>query len=245
MFPELQKFIETNIELIENARFDELYNMNVDVSKFTEVLLKAGINPLEKLNYIPAGYLCQSDINSFTVPAHITEIHSGAFWKCENLNKVILPEGLVSIEDSAFCECHNLWQINFPSTLEFIKEDAFAETNLHHIVVPDLVGVIPKHCFEACKQLQTVKLGKFANRIKTRAFAECDNLYSVQLNDGLTSIDSYAFTECPALTEIYIPDSVTTIAANVFWKSPTKIICSENSAAHRYALHNDMRYELI
>lgn len=248
MFEGLKKFIEENIDTIEQGDFGKLYqdaHALTNVSKLTEAFLKAGIDPLQTLTYVPENYLCETDIKEFTVPSHITRIGPAAFWACEILNKVTLPEGLVFIDEDAFSECYNLWQINFPSTLEYIKADAFAETNLHHIVLPELVAVIPQHCFESCKQLETVKLGTYTHKIKARAFAECDKLRYVQLNEGLEEIESYAFAECSSLKEIYIPESVKTIATNVFYKSPTKIICKKDSVAHAYASQNMLNFELI
>ena len=246
MFPELKKFIEENIDLIEAGDFDQLYKMNVDVPKFTQVLLEAGIDPLKNLTYIPPNYLCETDIKEFTVPSHITRIGNSAFWSCEILNKVTLPEGLMFIDDDAFAECHNLWQINLPSTLEYIKDDAFAETNLHHVVIPDLVKLIPRHCFEDCKQLETVKLGKFCYRVGERAFGECDKLRYVQLNEGLGEIGSYAFAGCFSLKAIYIPATVRKIAQSPFSNIRNiKVLCVENSYAHEWCENNNQKYELI
>ena len=247
MFPELQKFIEENIDLIEAREFEKLYAMNVDVPKFTEVLLQAGIDPLKNLTYIPANYLCETDIKEFTVPSHVTKIRSAAFWNCENLNKVTLPEGLVFIGADAFAECHNLWQLNLPSTLEYIQEDAFAETNLHHVVIPDTVALIPRHCFEKCEQLETVKLGKFCHRIVERAFGECDRLRFIQLNEGIEEIGAYAFSECYSLREIYLPESIVKISKNPFYKieQNVKVLCIEDSYAHNWCKLNDQQYQLI
>ena len=247
MFPELQKFIETNIELIENARFHELYNMNVDVPKFTEALLQAGIDPLSNMNYIPANYLCESDIKQFVVPSHIERIDSAAFWECRELEKVTLPEGLISIEASAFSECHKLTQINLPSTLKHIYEDAFSETALKHVVIPDNVAKVSRHCFEKCKQLETVKLGKYCVRVGAGAFSNCEKLRYIQLNEGLESIGEYAFKNCQSLKELYIPATVDKIGSFSFYECDPdiKIICVKNSYAHKYCEATIMEYALI
>ena len=246
MFPELQKFIEENIDLIEAGDFDQLYKMDVDYPKFTQVLLEAGINPLKNLTYVPNNYICETDIKEFVVPSHITRIGPSAFWSCEILNKVVLPEGLIFIDDDAFAECHNLWQINLPSTLEYIKDDAFAETNLHHVVIPDLVKLIPRHCFEDCKQLETVKLGKFCYRVGERAFGECDKLRYVQLNEGLEEIGAYAFADCFSLKALYIPSTVKKIQQSPFSNIRNiKVLCVENSYAHNWCEENNQKYELI
>ena len=246
----VKTFIEKNITLIEAEDFQTLYkdaHTIIDVPVFTQVLLEAGIDPLNSLTYIPKNYLCETNIKEFTVPSHITRIEASAFWNCEILNKVTLPEGLIFIDEDAFAECHNLWQINLPSTLEYIKDDAFAETNLHHVVIPDLVKLIPRHCFEDCRQLETVKLGKFCHRINERAFGECTKLNSVQLNEGLEVISGYAFTECYALKELYIPATVNKISEHAFHKieRKLKIICLKNSYAHQWAEENNFNYELL
>ena len=246
----VKKFIEENIDLIESDSFDTLYkgaDALVDVPKLTEVLLQAGIDPLKNLTYIPPHYLCETDIKEFKVPSHITRIGNAAFWSCEILNKVTLPEGLMFIDSDAFAECHNLWQINLPSTLEYINEDAFAETNLHHVVIPDLVKLIPRHCFEDCEQLETVKLGKFCYKVGERSFAECDKLRYIQLNEGLEEVGAYAFSECYSLNEIYIPSSVIKISNLPFHRieEKLKIICVKNSYTHTWCEQNNIKYELI
>ena len=246
----IKKFIEENIDTIEQVDFGKLYqdaDVIIDVPRLTEAFLEAGIDPLQNLTHIPKNYLCETDIKEFTVPSHITRIGGSAFWSCEILNKVTLPEGLVFIDEDAFAECHNLWQINLPSTLEYIKEDAFAETNLHHVVIPDLVKLISRHCFENCEQLETVKLGKFCYRVGERAFAECDKMHYIQLNDGLEEIGAYAFAECYALQEIYIPEAVKKISQSPFYKieNRIKVLCVENSYAHKWCEQNNQKYELI
>ena len=243
MLPEL----ETNIELIENARFDELYNMDVDVPKFTEALLQAGIDPLVNMSYIPATYLCGSNIKNFVVPSHIDRISTAAFWECQELEKVTLPEGLMFIEDSAFSECHKLAQINLPSTVEYIYEDAFAETALKHVVIPDNIAKVSRHCFEECKQLETVKLGKYCVWLGSGVFGNCKKLRYIQLNEGLESIGEYAFKNCKKLKEIYIPSTVTKIGMHSFYDCDPdlKIICIGDSYAHKYAERNMMEYTLI
>lgn len=246
MFPELQKFIEENIELIEAEEFDQLYKMNVDFPKFTQVLLEAGIDPLRKLTYIPNNYLCETDIKEFVVPSHITRIGGSAFWNCEILNKVTLPEGLIFIDQDAFSECHNLSTINFPSTLEYINDDAFAETNLQHVVIPDLVKLVSRYCFEECKQLKTVELGKSCKMIANRAFAECDKLHSVQLNEGLEQIGDYAFADNFSLKEVYIPSSVKQIGRSIFSNLRNiEVKCVEGSYAHWWCEDNNQKYVII
>lgn len=246
-----QLFIEKHIDWIENNEFDKIYDEEsletFDRSELTQILLSIGLDPLKHLTFVPEGYLQESNIKQFVVPSHIYRIGSGSFYNCEELEKVTLPEGLIFIEDSAFSECYKLAQINLPSTLEYILEDAFAETALKHVVIPDNVTKVSRHCFEECKQLETVKLGKYCVRLASGVFGNCEKLRYVQLNEGLESIGEYTFKNCQSLKELYIPSTVNKIEISSFYDCDPdlKIICIKNSAAHKYAEQNMMEYILI
>ena len=60
----VKKFIEKNIDLIEDNKWKEVYNEAsepltfVGVGELTSTLLEADIDPLDYLGYIPSGYLC-------------------------------------------------------------------------------------------------------------------------------------------------------------------------------------------
>lgn len=246
-----QLFIEKHIDWIENNEFDKIYSKEsletFDRSELTQILLSIGIDPLKHLTFVPENYQSESNIKQFVVPSHIDRISTAAFWECQELEKVTLPEGLIFIEDSAFSECHKLAQINLPSTLEYIYEDAFAETALKHVVIPDNVAKVSRHCFEECKELETVKLGKYCVRLGSGVFGNCEKLRYIQLNEGLESIGEYAFKNCQALKEIYIPSTVNKIGFYSFYDCDPdlKMICIKDSYAHKYAETNLMDFELI
>lgn len=246
-----QVFIENHIDWIENNEFDKIYSKEsletFDRSELTQILLSVGIDPLQYLTFVPENYLSESNIKQFVVPSQIDRISTAAFWDCRELVKVTLPEGLIFIEDSAFSECHKLTQINLPSTIEYIYEDAFAETALKHVVIPDNVAKVSRHCFEECKQLETVKLGKYCVRLGSGVFGNCEKLRYIQLNEGLESIGEYAFKNCQQLKEIYIPQSVNKIGVYSFYDCDPdlKMICIKDSYAHKYAETNLMDFELI
>lgn len=246
-----QLFIEKHIDWIENNEFDKIYSKEsletFNRSELTQILLSIGIDPLQHLTFVPENYLSESNIKEFVVPSHIDRVSTAAFWECGELEKVTLPEGLIFIEDSAFSECHKLAQINLPSTLEYIYEDAFAETALKHVVIPDNVTRVSRHCFEECKQLETIKLGKYCVRIGNGVFGNCEKLRYVQLNEGLESIGEYAFKNCQSLKELYIPATVNKIGSFSFYECDPdmKIICVRDSYAHKYAEATNMEYALI
>ena len=63
----VDEFIEKNIEQIDKNDWTNIYNkavgeLDIRTSELTLKLLKAGINPLNYLDYIPSMYLHSSDI---------------------------------------------------------------------------------------------------------------------------------------------------------------------------------------
>ena len=116
-----------------------------------------------------------------------------------------------------------------------------------HVVIPDNVAKVSRHCFEDCKQLETVKLGKYCVRLGMGVFSNCENLIYVKLNEGLETIGEYAFKNCQSLKELYIPATVNKISSFSFYECDPdiKIICDRDSYAHKYAEANSMEYTLI
>ena len=84
----LQEFIEKNINLIEKNNYDvktglynEAFKAHIEPGDLTTVLLTAGIDPLEHLDYIPWRYLAfNRDMEEFHIPENIITIGTGAFF---------------------------------------------------------------------------------------------------------------------------------------------------------------------
>ena len=75
MSSEMKEFIEKNIDLIEDNKWDAVYRKitpsinHAFVKTFTEVLLEAGINPLNYIDYVPNYYLFESHkVTTLRVP---------------------------------------------------------------------------------------------------------------------------------------------------------------------------------
>ena len=135
------EFIERNIELVDENRFEELYDLAAeqcieltDVGCITNILTDAGIDPLATLTTIPAGYLyaCE-DVTSFTIPPHIKAIEVCAF-SDTSIEELIVPEGVTRIGEGAFNWNPKLKKIVLPSTLKELGTDCFEGCeNLHKI----------------------------------------------------------------------------------------------------------------
>ena len=119
---------------------------------------------------------------SYHIPDGVTEIASGAFSDCRNLQEIIMPdsvivmqesackacsnlkhvtlsENLMEISDQAFYFCRNLEEISFPDGITKIGESAFASCgNLTDLIIPDSVTEIGRSAFEKCRSLKHVTI---------------------------------------------------------------------------------------
>ena len=237
---ELEAFIDAHKELIDGHRWAELYAELFDtfwcfdvgncnkIGKFTELLISEGVNPLEKLDYVPEHYLTGASIEKFVIPKHIKRIKQFAFANCSQLTDVIIPDGVTGIDYGAFCGCRSLVQAH----------------------IPDSVTELGLFVFSDCSGLVSVTLGKGVREIPLSAFYNCANLKQVDIANGVTSIREHVFTHCRSLTKIIIPDSVKEIDREAFLlcqgkKLPITICASKGSYAEKFAGENNFAFEEI
>ena len=160
----VKKFIEENINLIENNRWEEIYNkagknlQSNEIGEFTQIMLEAYIDPLNYLDYVPMCYLRNSDISGgFNRPRGIKAIGNHAFYYCRSLTSVTIPNSVMSIGDYAFAQCDSL-------------------TN---ITIPDSVTNIGVWTFCGCRSLTSVTIGNSVTSIGYEAFRACTVLTSI------------------------------------------------------------------
>lgn len=128
----LRRFIEKNIELIEQNNFDQLYkncNSLEERGKLTEALYSAGILVLENLEWkIPEFMFFKNNIQEIIIPDNIHVIDQGAFLGCQKLTKVVIPASVTMIHFGVFNQCSNLTEIFYEGTSEQlfnIRADGF------------------------------------------------------------------------------------------------------------------------
>lgn len=235
-----KKFIDDHKELIDEHRWAELYEELFatfwcfddgdcnEIGKFTELMISDGVDPLEKLDYIPEHYLTGASIEKFVVPKHIKRIKQFAFANCSQLTDIIIPNGVTSIDYGAFCGCESLVQAHIPDSV----------TELGWQVFCDCVGLVG------------VTLGKCVREIPTNAFHNCVNLKQVLISNGVTCIRDRVFTLCRSLTKIIIPDSVKEIDRDAFLlcegkNLPITICASKGSYAEKFAGENNFSFEEV
>ena len=141
----VKNFIETNIELLDREdyqEFDARAGMQTSENGYSkgelyEVLLRAGINPLLYLPYVPFGFLRDTTLEgSFTIPGNCIDVGSRAFYKC-SLSEIIIEEGVMSIDGLACARSDKLEKIYIPSSMLNLGNGIFVGCNNMREVVYD------------------------------------------------------------------------------------------------------------
>lgn len=151
----LKKFLENNIELIEENKFDELYEkaehdlyFSQSIGALTRTLLVADVNPLEHLTEIPYCYLYgDSNITTFVIPDKIEFVNSGAFANCSQLYDVIFGTDVSVIYYGAFEGCTELTNVTLNDGLLEIGQYAFRNTNIEKLRLPSTLRSIDVQAF--------------------------------------------------------------------------------------------------
>ena len=210
-----------------------------------------------------------SSLESISIPSSVKSIGNYAFNGCEFLNSVTFADDsqLERVASDAFdytgiyCDESN-WENRMlyignclysgkympydiedpdPDALEFAQGDITVKTG---------TKVIADGAFFGCTKLTGVTMPSSLTHIGSYAFYNCENLGFVRLTDSVKAIGESAFCGCDSMKDITVPDSVTEIGEYALGYTCGgllhviffRIICSENSAAEKYAIENEMYY---
>ena len=120
----LKKLIQDHQDEINNNEFDNLYaDWTGPTYKLTFILLKAGIDPLETLGWVPDYYAKESTIiTNIKLNDDIVAVGDQAFAICINLEHLFIPESVKEIGDWCFYGCKKLKEVAYDGTLEELKQ---------------------------------------------------------------------------------------------------------------------------
>ena len=159
-------------------------------------------------------------ITSIDFPPSVTNIGSGAFFNCDNLQSLTIPATVKVIEDGAFSQCDNLECVTIAGNYNEGDSDNFSIfsscSKLKKAVILDGVTKIAGFTFQNCPALSDVTLPDTLTRIGEAAFCNCSALAEIVITESVTSIGGRAFEGCEELTDIVIPEGVTSIEYSTF-----------------------------
>ena len=145
--PEIKEFIEDNIHLLDEDKYEEFYHEALDyflsvnytaanIGMLTSVFQEAGIDPLEYMDVIPEDYFMEHSFPGYyKVPKNIKKIKNGAFEFTDGLEALYCPEGLLEIEMLAFHECKDLVDIYLPNSLKLIAPGTLSQQHRRGLTI--------------------------------------------------------------------------------------------------------------
>ncbi len=134
------------------------------------------------LEVIDSFAFANSQVEHLDIPRTLKFIYSRAF-KCSQLREFIMPEGdLTQMYTGAFRECSNLERVVLPEGLRFIESFAFAEClNLKEITLPNSLRIIERSAFSHCESLEHIKIGNGGTTLEGELFYGCKNLKTITI----------------------------------------------------------------
>lgn len=191
MTQEQKAYIEQNIDLIRDNRWEEFFK-NAP-SGIGAPLYIAGIDFMSHMKEVPPTCFEDSNIESITIPNNITSIGEDAFYICASLTSVTIGDGVTIIGSNAFRSCTSLTSVTIPNSVTSIGDSAF----------------------RWCYSLTSVTIGDSVTSIGEYAFAYCISLRTVSFTGtmeqwGQITQNKDAFTNVP-VQEVVCSDGVTTL----------------------------------
>lgn len=134
----------------------------------------------------------------------ITEIGTGCFNGCQELEKINLPDTIETISGYAFCGCQNLQLSSLPARLIGIGPAAFQDCYSIDIrELPDHLKFLGTRCFENCFTLKRLDLGPI-HILPERSFFSCKNLEIIIVHTSDIRISEESLGGCSSLMAIRI-----------------------------------------
>ena len=197
-------------------------------------------------------------LETVRMPESLISIGAEAFYGCKKLSNIVIPPNVESFGDYCFANCSSLTEFILPesaksigsyiisgcSSLEniyFYDMDKWLEACSKNFVPSSADNVNFYYNGELLKDVTVEGISE----LPYYAFAYCGSLETVTLSSDVTSIGSGAFNGCKNLKYIFIPESVTSIDTYFAKSDQMKIRCYTGSYAHKYALNNNIKYELV
>lgn len=162
-------------------------------------------------------------LTQLTLPDTVTQIESGAFLRCQVLEKVNQPKALTACAENAFMGT-KFAGFSVSAAPDSGNTDWMFASNVTSFQLPagntDYMVKDGVLFSKDGKTLVRYPAGRTEHRyivpagtvrLAERAFEGAGELYWVDLPEGLTQIDAYAFQNCGKLSAIYLPDTVQTV----------------------------------
>ena len=187
------------------------------------------------------------NILSVIIESGIASIGNYAFSDCKNMVNISIPNSVTYIGNYSFSNCSSLSSVEISNTVTRIGKSAFENcVSLSSVDVGNSIDRIAPETFSGCTNLQSVTIGNSVETIWENAFNGCKTLSNVILGNNVYSIKASSFANCFSLNSITIPTNVRKIDSTAFSGCNNLTIkCYKDSAAEKFAVDNNISYEII
>lgn len=160
-----------------------------------------------------------SNIESITLPEHLTTIRRRAFHNCQKLKEISIPDSVKYISPYTFSYCLSLENVRWSNQLTAIKEFTFFKnTNLKNVTNIDNVEIIERDAFSS------------------------SGIVSFKIPNNCLSIEKEAFRDCFNLKYVYVPPKLKYIKEKAFMNSTNvRLDCSGNETMKEWACENNVK----
>ena len=183
----------------------------------------------DTVKYIGESAFEKSRFSELRLPDSVLEIGDGAFQSCDYLKKITLSKNLRRIGSMAFANCGILTSVSIPDSVQSIGSNAFYRTfavDSQKTAVKYIDGWVV-----AAPALQgRLTLKKDVRGICEDAFLSFEKELTVF--KGAKHISSHAFGYCKS-------------GGNYLKLKNFTLVCEKNSAAHKFALKNGLKFRII
>lgn len=186
----------------------------------------------------------------------VISIYDRAFYG-KLLNSVVIPDSIINIGWGAFSN-NKLTSLELPDSVKTIGWGAFSDNKIKKVTVPDSVEYIGRYIFSnnSFESEKDIKLGKgftmyYLFDENTGTIADyIGGPRKITIPDKINGKDvkrikgnAFSYNQ---LKSVFIPDSVEYIGRGAFSYNPKiEIVCSENSAAKKYAVESGIPYRIV
>lgn len=196
----IKKFIETNIDMLQNEFYNEFFleaQQQFDPMRVNELgscLEEAGIFCIPHMSFIPTGYYLYSDISTYNIHSDIKVIMGQAFRK-SNLETITIPSNVIHINHYAFDDCFLLEEVKIEEGLVNLSGGVFQDcTKLKKITLPKSLKTIGAFVFNNCINLKQIYYNGTVhdwmnNIIIDRRFAEDAVIEDIICSDGVVETE--------------------------------------------------------
>ncbi len=189
---------------------------------------------------------------SYIIPSTVEILDPYAFYLNTALTAVTVPDSINYTGDYAFDNCSSLSAITIGSAMKAVKSGLFDSTSWYSSK-PDGITVLGDYIYKykgAVPQNKSLVLSAGIKGICAGAFYGQKNIISVTLPDSLEFIGEKALMGTDVKT-LKTPSALKTIGAfalgynTLLAKTAMFYLeCGKDSAAHKYALENNLGYKL-